>query len=138
MVYFCKSHAVFVSPGDVVAIPGGSATFSCFASPVISEVVTSAQWLLNGTLLEDSDIDNVQTMSGTIQLRFSPVSLEYNTTRIRCRGTLTSGSIITSGENMLLIQGIITGHNASYSILVQLFSLILAPKITFSSPKSLT
>ena len=52
-----RIYTVFVSPGDVVAIPGGSATFSCFASPVISEVVTSAQWLLNGTLLEDSDVD---------------------------------------------------------------------------------
>ena len=133
----CKSHAVFVTPGDVVSIPGGSATFFCSSSPLSSEVVTSAQWLLNDTLLEDSDIDNVQTMSGTIQLRFFLISLEYNSTRIRCRGTLTSGNIITSDEYMLLIQGIITRHNASYSILVQLFSLILAPIITFSSPKSL-
>ena len=88
-----------------MAIPGGSATFSCFASPVINEVVTSAQWFLNDTLLEDSDIDNVRTLAGTIQLRFFPISLEYNTTRIRCRGTLTSGNIITSDEVMLLIQG---------------------------------
>ena len=88
-----------------MAIPGGSATFLCVASPVISEIVTSAQWFLNGTLLEDSDIDNVRTSAGTIQLRFSPVSLDYNTTRIRCRGTLTSGNIITSDEVMLLIQG---------------------------------
>ena len=47
----------------------------------------------------------MQTLAGTIQLRFSPVSLDYNTTRIRCRGTLTSGDITTSAEAMLLIQG---------------------------------
>ena len=100
-----NNNAVFISPGDVVAIPGSSATFSCLASPVSSEVVISAQWLLNNTLLEDSDIDNVRTFAGTIQLRFSPISLDYNTTRIRCRGTLASGNIITSDKVMLLIQG---------------------------------
>ena len=100
-----KNNAVFVTPGDVVSIPGGSATFFCSSSSTSSEVVTSAQWLLNDTLLEDSDIDNVQTLTGTIQLRFSLVSLDYNTTRIRCRGTLTSGNIITSNEVTLLIQG---------------------------------
>ena len=68
-------------------------------------MVTSAQWLLNDTLLEDSDIDNVRTFAGTLRLRFSPVSLDYNTTRIRCRGTLSSGNSITSDEVMLLIQG---------------------------------
>ena len=88
-----------------MSIPGGSATFFCFSSPLSSDVVTSAQWLLNDTLLEGSDIDNVQTSAGTIQLRFSPVSLDYNTTRIRCRGTLIYGDITTSDEVMLLIQG---------------------------------
>ena len=88
-----------------MAISGGSATFFCSTSPLSSDVVTSAQWLLNGTLLEDSDIDNVQTLAGTLQLMFSPVSLDYNTTRIRCRGTLSSGDITTSDEVMLLIQG---------------------------------
>ena len=88
-----------------MAIPGGSVTFFCSSSPTSSEVVTSAQWFLNDTLLDNSDIDNVQTMSGTIQLRFFLISLEYNSTRIRCRGTLTSGNIITSDEVVLLIQG---------------------------------
>ena len=100
-----KFNAVFVSPGDVVSIPGGSATFFCSTSPLSSDVVISAQWFLNDTLLEDSDVDNVQTSAGTLRLRFSPVSLEYNTTRIRCRGTPLSGNIITSAEVMLLIQG---------------------------------
>ena len=86
-----------------MSVLGGSATFFC--STLSSEVVTSAQWLLNDTLLEDSDIDNVQTLAGTIQLRFSPVSLNYNTTRIRCSGTLLSGNSITSDEVILLIQG---------------------------------
>ena len=88
-----------------MAIPGASATFFCSTLPLSSEFVNSAQWFLNGTLLEDSDIDNVQTLAGTIQLRFSPVYLNYNTTRIRCRGTLSSGNITTSDEVMLLIQG---------------------------------
>ena len=105
---------VFVSPGDVVAIHGGSANFFCSTSPLNSDVVTSTQWLLNDTLLEDSDIDNVQTLAGTIQLRFSPVSLDYNTTRIRCRETLTSGNIITSDEVMLLIQGLIKATKLVY------------------------
>ena len=77
------------------------------SSPISSDVVTSAQWFLNNTLLEDSDIDNVQTLAGTIQLRFTPVSLDYNMTRIRCRGTLTSGRITTSGEVLLCIQGLV-------------------------------
>ena len=97
-----NNNAVFVTPGDFVAIPGGSANFFSSSSPLSSDVVTSAQWLLNDTLLEDSDIDNVRTLAGTIQLRFFPVSLEYNSTRIRCSGTLTSGN---GDEVMLLIQG---------------------------------
>ena len=68
-------------------------------------MVTSAQWLLNETLVENSDIDNVQTLAGTIQLRFSPVSFDHNVTKIRCRGTLSSGNIITSDEVTLLVQG---------------------------------
>ena len=88
-----------------MAISGGSATFFCSTTSLSSEVVTSAQWFLNDTLLEDSDIDNVQTLAGTLRLRFSPVSFDYNTTRIRCRGTLTSGVFTTSDEVMLLIQG---------------------------------
>ena len=88
-----------------MSVLGGSATFFCSTITTSIDQVTSAQWLLNDTLLEDSDIDNVQTLAGTIQLRFSPVSLDYHTTRIRCRGTLLSGNIITSDEVMLLVQG---------------------------------
>ena len=88
-----------------MSVLGGSATFFCSTTSLTSDVITSAQWLLNDTLLEDSDIDNVQTLGGTIQLRFSPVALNYNTTRIRCSGTLLSGNSITSNEVILLIQG---------------------------------
>ena len=88
-----------------MSVLGGSATFFCSTTSLSSDVVTNAQWFLNDTLLEDSDIDNVQTLAGTTQLRFSPVSLDYNTTRIRCRGALMSGNNSTSNEVMLLIQG---------------------------------
>ena len=98
-----------------MSVLGGSATFFCSTLTLSSDVVTSAQWFLNNTLLEDSDIDSVQTLAGTIQLRFSPVSLDYNTTRIRCRGALSSGNIITSDEVMLLIQGL--KYIASYMLL---------------------
>ena len=102
------SHAVLVNP--VVSIPGGSASFVCTTSIRISnDFIESVQWLVNDTLYEDLELDNV-VVTAAGELRFSMISTDYNTTSIRCRATLTSGNVRTSEASLLLIQGLLVGQ----------------------------
>ena len=92
------SHVVFVSPpGEFITVLGGTATYACTISGVIDGFIESTQWLANDIALEEME---TVALIGT-QLRFSMLSVEYNNTSIRCRATLTSGSVSTS-EAVLL------------------------------------
>ena len=87
---------------EIVSIPGGSASYTCTTSVVTNEMIASVQWLVNGTIFEELQLDNV---TATRVLMFSMISMDYNNTSIRCRATLASGSVKTSNVSMLLIQG---------------------------------
>ena len=90
--------------GAFITIPGGSASYTCSTSGVSGDFIVSEQWLVNDTLLEDLELDNIMVVAG--QLRFFMITMGYNNTNIRCRANLTSGSIRTSrGGSLLLIQG---------------------------------
>ena len=94
---------VFVNPtGEFITTLGGSATYTCTSSGVSDDFIQSVQWLVNDVALEE--MDNVVVTAAGV-LRFLRISVDYNNTSIRCRATLTSGSVRVSGVSLLLIQG---------------------------------
>ena len=97
---------MFVNPPDeFVSVLGGTASFSCITSPGSNDLITSVQWLVNDTLLENLGLENVVTTLG--QLRFRMLSEYNNHTSIRCRASLISGTVSTSRDaTILLIQGL--------------------------------
>ena len=91
-------------PGKFVSTLGGSASFSCITSTDSNDFIESVQWLVNDTLFEDLELDNIAITLG--QLRFRMLSRHDNHTSIRCRGNLTSGTVSTSRDaTILLVQG---------------------------------
>ena len=105
------SHAVAVNPSNdfFITTIGANAQYSCSASTPIE----SLQWLLNGTLVEELELDKV-TVTEEGHLEFHNISVEYNYTSITCNATLTSGSVVTSEEKLLLIQGVFSAQIFSY------------------------
>ncbi len=71
--------------------------------------LSSVQWLMNGTRLEDLNLTNVPTefrevtRQGT--LVFNNISVEYNNTNIQCRATLSNEETVDSNNVTLLVQG---------------------------------
>ncbi len=68
--------------------------------------ITSVEWLINGTRLEDFSLTNVETQFIELfrqgSLVFSNISVEYNNTNIQCRATLSNGE---TNSATLLVQG---------------------------------
>ncbi len=97
---------VTLSSSGNVFIPGDSAIYNC-ASP--SGTITSVEWLINGTLLEDLSLTNVVTEFSQLTkqgtLRFNDISVEYNNTNIQCRANLSNGETVDSNNSTLLVQG---------------------------------
>ncbi len=89
-----------------VFIPGRNPTYSCAS---ISGTITSVEWLINGTRLEDLSLTNVVTEFSELTeqgtLRFNNISVEYNNTNIQCRATLSNGETVDSNNVTLLVQG---------------------------------
>lgn len=93
--------------GQYVSTPGGMASFQCLS---VHGNITSIQWLVNGTHVEDLNLSNVTTAfdSGIGKLSFHYVPVEYNATRITCEANISSmgtGLIIGTQEAHLLVQG---------------------------------
>ena len=95
---------VSVRPSGVTTVVGGSASYVCITSVASNDFIVSVQWLVNGRLLEEPELDNV-VVATTGELRFSMITLDYNNTSIRCRANLTSGIVSISSESLLLVQG---------------------------------
>ncbi len=93
------------STGNVL-IPGDNPTYNC-ASPLFT--ITSVQWLIDETRLEDLSLTNVETEFSQLTeqgtLRFNDISVEYNNTNIQCRATLSNGETVDSNNVTLLVQG---------------------------------
>ena len=98
---------VFVTPtGAFVSVFGGSASFSCVTPASSNDFVDMVQWMVNDTVFEDLELDNVVFDPSSRVLRFSMLNTpRYNNTRIKCSGTLKSGNVFTSRNTLLLIQG---------------------------------
>ena len=69
----------------------------------------NVQWLVNGTLLNSSHMNNIVSEFRQIirvgNLLLRDVQLQYNGTIIQCRANTSSGSIIYSNIMTLLVQG---------------------------------
>ena len=87
-----------------VGIPGDNFAFVC-VDP--SRNALSVQWLVNGTLLENSTLEDVfqqyNSISKTADLSFN-LPLEYNVTTIQCIYIFASGNV-ASETIILLLQG---------------------------------
>ncbi len=98
-----------MAPREVlVSTPGSRVIFTCVVNP--SDEVIGIEWLLNGTLLDNSNLVNATVFliaRGLGQLEFASVSSELNMTRIECRA-LYSGGIIEDSDHssLLLLQGL--------------------------------
>ena len=89
----------------------GSATFVCATLGATVDTIDAVQWLLNGTLFEDLELQNVAIPSVSQTLRFTFLPVRYNQTRIKCRATFVSGHVTTSRtSSLLLIQGLLKMH----------------------------
>ncbi len=97
---------VLLTSTSPVFVPGNNPIYNCGSSSV---TVTSVQWLINGTQLEDLSLTNVETEFNqqTSQgiLLFNNISVEYNNTNIQCRATLDNGETVDSNNLTLLVQG---------------------------------
>ena len=91
-----------------VSTPGGRVTFIC--RPLSEGTITHLQWLMNGSSLEDLNLNNVtarftESIGGI--LTFRNVPMEYNSTRIVCAAAITvhSTSRNVTRDSLLLVQG---------------------------------
>ncbi len=95
-----------LTAGAIVFIPGANPTYNCAS---LSRTITSVEWLINGTRLEDLNLTNVQRefsqLSRQGTLIFNNVSVEYNNTNIQCRATLSNGTTVDSTTSTFLVQG---------------------------------
>ncbi len=114
-VYVASTSIIYVlfqflvilsSSSGSVFILGDNPTYNCASS---SDIITSVEWLVNGTRLEDLSLTNVETefsqLSRQGTLVFMNISVEYNNTNIQCRATLSNGDIVDSNNDTLLVQG---------------------------------
>ncbi len=92
-----------LSFSGIVFITGSNPTYRCGCD------ITSVEWLINGTQLEDLSLTNVETEFSQLTrqgtLVFSNISVEYNNTNIQCRATLSNGETLNSNIIPLLVQG---------------------------------
>ena len=95
---------VDIFPSKTVGIPGDNFAFLC-VDP--SRTALSVQWLVNGTLLENSRLENVfqeyNNRSKTAELIFD-LPLEHNVTTIQCIVNFASENV-SSETITLLLQG---------------------------------
>ena len=107
--------AVIISPPILVAAVNDSrsiTTFTCLSPIGLNEGgIASIQWLLNGVLLEDLNLNNVNSAfvsdgGGFGTLSFSRVRLDQNFTSVSCTVHYMSGRVENSSDSaLLLVQG---------------------------------
>ena len=98
---------VDVTPPEViVATLGGRAELGCVITQTAG--LMDAQWLANGTALDDLSEINSTTeyflASGFVRLILTSLSYSFNMTRITCRSIYADGHI-DSNPTVILLQG---------------------------------
>ena len=107
--------AVIISPPILVAAVNDSSsyTFTCLSPISLNEGgIASLQWLINGILLEDLNLNNVNsTFTGGVgTLIFSNIQLDQNSTFVLCSVHFVSGRVENSSDSVLLLQGWLHVH----------------------------
>ena len=92
-------------PDEVIVFEGGINAFSC-----VSDVRTTVEWLVNGTLLEEPYPMGVRTETYQVggNLFFNNVPLDYNGTTVQCIANTkvrrtNIGTLLVQGKDTLLI-----------------------------------
>ena len=102
--YFIYNVDVHIFTTKTVSTPSDRFNFHCLDP---SRTALSVQWLVNGTLLENSRLENVfqefNSRSKTADLSFD-LPLEHNITTIQCIGNFASENV-SSEIITLLLQG---------------------------------
>ncbi len=87
-------------------MPGGRDPALNCASLSDTITITSVEWLINGTRLEDLSLTNeFSQLTKQGVLVFNNISMEYNNTNIQCRATLSNGETVDTNNVTLLVQG---------------------------------
>lgn len=98
---------VFISPDELVSLPGGSAAYFCSLTPTSTDRIEQVQWFWNDIPIEDPTFDFIDVEASGPTLTIFGIQLQYNGTRIKCSATLMSGNSITSADGVLLVQGLL-------------------------------
>ena len=102
-----------IDPSILVAAVNNSRSYFFNCIPTTSQDeggVVDIRWLINGTLLDDSDLNNVNSafvggVGGFGTLTFSSVQLDQNSTSVSCNVHFVSGHVEKSSDSLLLLQG---------------------------------
>ncbi len=91
---------LYYSNGNVF-IPGDNPIYNC--ASLSGTTITSVEWLINRTRLEDLSLTNVVTWFSQLfrqgLLVFYNIYVEYNNTNIQCRATLSNGETVDSNNS---------------------------------------
>ena len=89
---------------SVTTYEGQLATFSCLAI----EAISSVQWIVNGSALEDPTMDTLISTSSTPgggTLTFLSVPLHYSGITVQCVLTFPDNTTLSSNTATLQVQG---------------------------------
>ncbi len=100
--FVTMNDSIFMSSSGIAFITGSNTTYKR------GYTITSVEWLINGTRLEDLSLTNVETEFSQLLTRqgtlvFNNISVEYNNTNIQCRATLSNGETVNSNIIPLLV-----------------------------------
>ena len=98
---------------SVTRYEGGAAEFSCTSSEEISNV----QWIVNGSALEDLNMDTSISTSSSFSggfLAFLNVPLHYSGTTVQCVLTAPDNTTSSSNTATLQVQG---DHDDHYNVI---------------------
>lgn len=98
--------ATLTPSGSVVTTLHGGAVFTCFSQRT---EIGRIQWLLNGTSIEDQQVQNVEIVisfsRGIGRLDLNNLPSEYNNSRIECTITFMGMETLRPGATTITLQG---------------------------------
>ena len=102
---------VLISPSEIIAYSGGSATFLCLTSASFNtETILRIRWIIDEIPVENLRHDTEEEFfphnGNSGRLRFTNVTLDLDRSRIFCAAEFQSGSIeSSSNQSVLRVQG---------------------------------
>ena len=109
--YFAFFIIVLISPLEITAYSGGSATYLCITSSSINtETVRGVQWFIGGVQVNNLQYGTKEEFfpnnGNSGQLLFTNITLDLDMSRISCAAEFESGSNESSNtQSLLRVQG---------------------------------